>query len=361
MRLSFSALYGTLGFIGLLSGALSAPSKSLPPQAGGHKSHANSPSNVTHPEDGDSTATWNSTSPATGNSTSPGNVTYEYGSTPAFVVYTDRSTGGDILPPVTELEGYTVVVLSFLMVSGPADQAKAWELLTDAQKAAIKNEYNAAGVSLIVSAFGATDAPTSGRADPVATANWMAQWVLDNQLDGIDVDYEDLNAMNARDGGAEAWLVSFTQALRQKLPKGQYLLTHAPVAPWFSPVFNTTGAYLAVHQKAGDLVDWYNVQFYNQGAGVYTTCDGLLTTAGGDWPGSALFEIADAGVPLAKLVIGKYAAPGGGASGFMEPQALGACVAQAAARGWHAGIMLWEYPDATSEWIKSARGTVFPL
>lgn len=33
--------------------------------------------------------------------------------------------------------------------------------------------------------------------------------------------------MNARDGGAEAWLVSFTQTLREKLPKDHYLLTHA--------------------------------------------------------------------------------------------------------------------------------------
>lgn len=33
--------------------------------------------------------------------------------------------------------------------------------------------------------------------------------------------------MNARDGGAEAWLVSFTQTLREQLPKGHYLLTHA--------------------------------------------------------------------------------------------------------------------------------------
>lgn len=81
-------------------------------------------------------------------------------------------------------------VLSFLLVSGAADQAAAWAALSDDKKAAIKTEYNAAGVSVIVSAFGATDAPTSGGADPVATANTMAQFVLDNQLDGIDVDYE---------------------------------------------------------------------------------------------------------------------------------------------------------------------------
>lgn len=67
---------------------------------------------------------------------------------------------------------------------------------------------------------------------------------------------------------------------------------------------------------------------------MYTTCDSLLTTSGGFWPGSALLEIAQAGVPLEKLVIGKYAAEGGGASGFMDPHALGGCVAQARELGW---------------------------
>ena len=41
-----------------------------------------------------------------------------------------------------------------------------------------------------MSAFGATDAPTSSGADPTDTANTMAAWVQEFDLDGIDVDYE---------------------------------------------------------------------------------------------------------------------------------------------------------------------------
>ena len=52
-----------------------------------------------------------------------------------------------------------------------------WTLITAAQRAAIKSQYAAAGISLVVSAFGSTDAPTSSGADPVATANTMAAWV----------------------------------------------------------------------------------------------------------------------------------------------------------------------------------------
>lgn len=41
-----------------------------------------------------------------------------------------------------------------------------------------------------MSLFGSTDVPTSSNADPVATANTMAAWVKEFDLDGVDVDYE---------------------------------------------------------------------------------------------------------------------------------------------------------------------------
>ena len=55
----------------------------------------------------------------------------------------------------------------------------------------------------------------------------MASWVKQYGLDGIDVDYEDLDAMNKGDGKAEEWLTTFTKTLRSQLPQGQYVLTHA--------------------------------------------------------------------------------------------------------------------------------------
>jgi len=82
-------------------------------------------------------------------------------------------------------------------------------------------------------------------------------------------------------GTAEAWLVSFTRQLRTVLPQGKwwrdsllvlvntihtgdYIITHAPVAPWFSPGKFPGGGYLNIDRTVGSLIDWYNIQFYNR-------------------------------------------------------------------------------------------------
>ena len=68
--------------------------------------------------------------------------------------------------------------------------AVAWEQLSDSQRSSYLKEYNDAGISIIVSAFGSTDAPTSSGANAVTVANNLASWVRKYGLQGVDVDYE---------------------------------------------------------------------------------------------------------------------------------------------------------------------------
>ena len=85
----------------------------------------------------------------------------------------------------------------------------------------------------------------------------MAKWVKTHGLDGIDVDYEDLAAMNKGDGKAEKWVSDFTTALRKTLPKGKYILSHAPLAPWLAPSNQfKAGAYVKINKNVGSLIDW---------------------------------------------------------------------------------------------------------
>ncbi|KIK62594.1 glycoside hydrolase family 18 protein [Collybiopsis luxurians FD-317 M1] len=280
---------------------------------------------------------------------------------PHWLVYSDQPTPGITgPPPVSDIQGFNVFALSFVLVAGAFDKAAEWASLSASQRSSIKSQYKAAGIKLIVSLFGATDAPTTEGADPVDTANTMAAFVKDFDLDGADVDYEDFDAINAGDGSAEAWLATFTTQLRSQLPEGQFIITHAPVAPWFSPGKFGGGAYLTVEATVGNLIDWYNVQFYNQGDTEYTTCAGLLTKSSSTWPNSALFQIAASGVPLSKLVVGKPAGPNDASNGFMTTSLLASCLEEAKNMGWSAGASTWEYPNGNTTWIRQVRASSFP-
>ncbi|KAJ7182478.1 glycoside hydrolase superfamily [Mycena crocata] len=270
---------------------------------------------------------------------------------PDFFVYAiDANDQNPGPPPAADLTGFNVVALAFLLTDGapaPYSQPDQWQKLSKSQRADIKSDYAAAGIKLIVSAFGATEKHTTNGADAKDTAVAMAKWVKDNDLDGIDVDFEDMDAMSA--GEAEDWLIEFTSQLRTELGNA-LIITHAPVAGWqvtfeLAAIFWTDaggrftpkrsdmpqGGYRKLHQAVGDKINWYNIQFYNSPK-EDTTCDNLLHKSGeGGLPETSVFEINTKGqVPLEKIAIGKPATEQDAASGFMNATYLGTCVDEAA-------------------------------
>jgi chitinase len=207
-----------------------------------------------------SSASQTSTS-AVSTQTSGGNAPSGQYSAPHYVIYADKYLSQ--LPSASDLSNYNRFILAFWMTeSGPVDNAQAWESFDASYRQQILDEYHAAGIALMVSAFGSTDSPTTNGADPTATAQKLAAWVKQYGLDGVDIDYEDMSAMNSNQ--AESWLVTFQKELRNQLPE-PFLISHAPVAPWFTSGSNYPGgAYVDVHKQAGDGISFYNIQFYNQ-------------------------------------------------------------------------------------------------
>jgi chitinase len=57
--------------------------------------------------------------------------------------------------------------------------------------------------------------------------------------------------------------------LRELLP--HHIITHAPQAPYFSTEAYKNGGYTKIHQKVGHTINFYNIQFYNQGNTQYNT------------------------------------------------------------------------------------------
>lgn len=71
---------------------------------------------------------------------------------------------------------------------------------------------------------------------------------------------------------------------------------------------------------------------------MYTDCNGLFSESGSAFPNTAVKQLADAGVDLNKIVIGKPGIASDATNGgFMEPSELAQCIKQATANGWNAG------------------------
>ncbi|KAJ9479003.1 Chitinase [Pseudozyma hubeiensis] len=265
---------------------------------------------------------------------------------PRFVLYGDQDVESQSYgaPPYWNITGFNVFNLAFWTVKfGVADNAQKFAAKSDADKKWFKSRYAGAGMKLMVSVFGATDTPQSLGKNATVLGKTIASFVKKNGLDGVDVDYEEMELFGT--GKSTPWLIELTKSLRKELPSPDYIITHAPVAPWFNTQMYPNG-YTQIHQQVGDLIDWYNVQFYNQQN--YNTCDELIWNAGNNFPLTSLFEINKySGVPLDKLVVGKPAWESDADDGFMRPSVEGACLKIAVQNGWNGGAMFWEYPHMT--------------
>ncbi|SNX84489.1 related to Chitinase A precursor [Melanopsichium pennsylvanicum] len=266
---------------------------------------------------------------------------------PRFVLYGDQDVGSQSYgaPPYSNITGFNVFNLAFWTVKfGVADNAAKFAAKSDSDKKWFKSRYAGAGMKLMVSVFGATDTPQSLGKDPTALGKTIATFVKKNGLDGVDVDYEEMDLF--ANGKSAGWLVNLTKSLRNELPSPDYIITHAPVAPWFNSQMYPEG-YTKIHAQVGDLIDWYNVQFYNQGT-TYSSCDNLIWNSGDDFPLTSVFEINKyAKVPLDKIVVGKPAIESDADNGFVKPSVLGACLKVGVQNGWKGGAMFWEYPHMT--------------
>jgi hypothetical protein len=135
--------------------------------------------------------------------------------------------------------------------------------------------------------------------------------------------------------------------LRKLLPQGQYLITHAPGAPYFTGASNyKNGGYRAVHKAVGSLIDWYNIQFYNQGINSYDSYDLLFSVSGNWFIETAVDELIKfGGIPHQKIVIGKPATAADLlGTGLVDPVNLGKWGNQYfQLTGVCFGIMTWQF------------------
>ena len=102
--------------------------------------------------------------------------------------------------------------------------------------------------------------------------NSINLFVRINGFDGVDIDFEDSDAL-APGGPYDGigFLSALTSGLAFNLPP-PYIISHAPQTPYWDPNYYlwasqvTVAPYLQIWQRVGNQIAWFNNQFYsNQG------------------------------------------------------------------------------------------------
>lgn len=181
--------------------------------------------------------------------------------------------------------------------------------------------------------------------DANRSAEALARYATDYSYDGVDINWNDIFSFTL--GRAEAWLCTFTLALKRLAPN--LIITHSPLATYFSSsaISFPSGGYVQVHRLAGSAISFYNVIFFGQSQNVsYNTASSLFNVSGGSMftATTSVSEIIAKGIPGSKIVVGKAALGCADPASYIAPAALGqAFLAQFNFNRWHTGVMLYHY------------------
>lgn len=275
------------------------------------------------------------------------------------------STNTQLIAQMAQSE-YTTVILCFIITDASGKLTPSVELQAMFNAPNLISDLKTAGKRVLVSIGGEvfTTAAWSALASDVdGTAQQIATMVKAQNLDGVDIDWEDTNYTGY---DAPTFLVDLSEALKKQLPSGQNFVTHAPQAPYFygGAAGTFTQIYVDVAKNAGDAIDLYNIQYYNNPWYVGDTAEqetgkvaGVIQVGGTTFP-SSIMGIAATGVPMSKLILGKPTTQDNAGSGYLTSGDIERNLITPLLREKpdFAGVMGWQYPTSygstqrTDEW-----------
>jgi hypothetical protein len=258
--------------------------------------------------------------------------------------------------------GFNMIILCFWTYDRTVDMTEVWTQLSESKQQDTMDYVHQNNAVVLVAAGGQTEIPYFN-VDSTLYGESLAYFANQNYLDGIVFDLENFNRgmTDFRIGNSTLpWIIDATIAARRILGPDK-IISHAPQAPYFGPITNNSGYWsgslggYSLVEKSTSEVDYYLIQFYNQGLTCYTTFQGLFTQSSFDcpmFPGTSINEIASYGIPLYKIINGKYTTIYDGANGWIDPNQLGSMNNQAYQEiGWQSGISTWLWRNNIKDWL----------
>jgi len=290
---------------------------------------------------------------------------------PRNVIYYNNAANPISLAGIASL-AYTDVILGFLLpdgngnLTGQAYNSDGGNDTFDPNGNPDPNDIMAlqnAGKNVLISLGGATfttDDWQQYAKDVSGLVQKVAGYVTSNNLNGVDIDYEDDNGFTGGPDGTGVYdgiqfLIDLTNGLAQELPG--YIITHAPAPGYFNASDIYHNAYTQILAKTGNNISWFNCQYYNNppydGTAVgWPLKDGPPRVNPADKV-SSYSTIAET-TTAPKLLIGTPVGAGAAGSGYLPldqftSQVIGPLRQQHP--GTFGGVMGWEFSyDQDGTW-----------
>lgn len=263
----------------------------------------------------------------------------------------------------SRIEGYTHVLFSFWVdpeqgVAGAAEAAVA-------NNNALIKYVQSQGKKCMLAAGGGTYTPDFGNTDNAREYGLaLAKYALDHGYDGVDFDIENIYDFAT----SLPWLAAATNAASQYASENQksLIISHAPQAPYFHA--QGQAGYGQLEAMTQGCINFYNIQYYNQGNDAYQAYDTFNKifpkTYDGAANNTAIESISANGIPGEKLIVGKPITSAdvgsAGATGYISEDKLAAILFEAQKQGISfGGVMGWKIDsDIDGQWGKAMNKTL---
>jgi chitinase len=213
--------------------------------------------------------------------------------------------GSVTLDSVTKcIGGYTDIIFSFWV---SPEQGVAGAAASAVGNSDIINSVKKAGKKCILAAGGSTYLPEVADLQHAKEyGKALAEYALANGFDGVDLDIENIQ-MNQQ---TLQWLAAVTNAVVSVATEKKTTLqiSHAPQAPYF----HKTEGYAKLEELTAGRIDYYNIQYYNQGSYAYQAYEDFSSMFDIEYLGvsnetsvKSIITQDSPKVPFEKVVIGK--------------------------------------------------------